>query len=122
MLLLFELQVFLDAPHLLTPVDPQGAPIFSTAPQFEKLTHLDPQQPTNLTPRAWYFHLRDAQDVWAVSQSLVYIRNFIEKEGPFQVRSILTLFVVAYDPEPPLGSHGMQSRRRHGRSSRGFSE
>ncbi|KLO09457.1 hypothetical protein SCHPADRAFT_943633 [Schizopora paradoxa] len=76
--------VFLDAPHLLTPVDPQGAPIFSTAPQFEKLTHLDPQQPTDLTPRAWYFHLRDAQDVWAVSQSLVYIRNFIEKEGPFQ--------------------------------------
>jgi len=75
--------VFVDAPHLLTPVDPQGAPVFSTSELYANVQNLDPKFPTKHTPRGWFYHTHDAQDAWAVSQSLMHLRGFLEKEGPF---------------------------------------
>ncbi|KLO07769.1 hypothetical protein SCHPADRAFT_894380 [Schizopora paradoxa] len=75
--------VFVDAPHLLTPVDPEGAPVFSTSEKFASVRNLDPKHPTKHTPRGWFYHTHDAQDAWAVSQSLMYLRNVLEKQGPF---------------------------------------
>lgn len=77
--------VFIDAPHLLTPVDPQGEPVFSTSAQFTKIKNLDPKQPTKHTPRGWFYHTHTAEDAWAVSQTLMYLRGILEKEGPFHV-------------------------------------
>lgn len=77
--------VFIDAPHLLTPIDPQGEPVFSTSEQYSMIKNLDPKQPTKHTPRGWFYHTHTADDAWAVSKSLVYLRGVLEKEGPFNV-------------------------------------
>lgn len=80
-----RLSVFLDAPHLLTPIDPQGEPVFSTSEQYSNIKNLDPKQPTKHTPRGWFYHTHTADDAWAVSKSLMYIRDVLEKQGPFNV-------------------------------------
>lgn len=85
--------VFTNAPHLLTPIDPPGAPVFSSAEVFAETKNLDPKAPTKHTPRGWFYHTHDAKDGWAVSQSLMHIRGVLETEGPFQV-SCLCLRVV----------------------------
>lgn len=75
-LFVFNFSVFLDAPHILVPVDPQSpydVTISSTATVDKH------------TPRCWWKYLASTYDDWAVIESLLYIKNVLEKEGPFNV-------------------------------------
>lgn len=68
--------VFLDAPHILVPVDPQDPYEITTSSTAVVDKH---------TPRCWWKYLCSTYDEWAVIESLLYIKNVLEKEGPFNV-------------------------------------
>lgn len=70
------LLVFIDAPHILVPVDPQNP---------YEITPTSTAVVDKFTPRCWWKYLCSTYDEWAVIESLLYVKDVLEREGPFNV-------------------------------------
>ncbi len=50
--------------------------------------NLDPKNPTPHSPRGWYRQTYDAGDSVVAALSLAYVRDVLERDGPFQASKI----------------------------------
>jgi Serine hydrolase (FSH1) len=82
--------VFLDAPHILQPVD---APLEFGSLERSNIVEsvVDPE----LVPRAWWRANEEKTVYQGVNETLVYVRDFLKKQvlehGPFDVCDQLNL-------------------------------
>ena len=83
--------VFLDAPHILQPVDLP-----------EDISSLDRPAPTPmddplLIPRAWWRANEDRTVYSGVDESLIYVRDFLKaQEKPFEVYLLILYLLISF--------------------------
>ncbi|KAJ7621199.1 serine hydrolase-domain-containing protein [Roridomyces roridus] len=95
--------VFVDAPHVLSPVDLPGAASNDSLTVWSDIN-------TN-TSRAWWRYLYDVRDVSAVVESFHYIKNVLETQGPFEgilgfsQGACFAAMILAYMEHPHVMPH-----------------
>lgn len=100
----FTTPVFVDAPHILMPVDLGGEAADSIS--------LSTTTINGCSARAWWRFLYDMQDVSTVVESFQNIQNVLETQGPFQVNINTSTEPVPCSNALLQGHYWIQSRRR----------
>jgi len=80
--------VVIEALHVMVPVDMQDAPANSLKTHGE--ANGNSKGHDKFAPRVWYKHRTDMYDLSRMAESAVYLRNVLETQGPFDVRTCST--------------------------------